>query len=125
MNAKDGAYEDYLKPLFHDLDFRTASDKEKSLGKKVKGKVVSVVASVLKNDDNQQVATKTPFAGNFADNELDVWTTVANLLRNAFVQAIRGGLEGQNPRTSTVSRSCRSTRGRGRARSLRRGPGPR
>lgn len=98
VNAKGGAYDGYVKPMFHDLDFRTASDEDKSLGKKLKEKVVGAVTSMLKNDENQQVATKAPFAGNFADNDVDVWTTIANLLRNAFVQALRGGLEGQNPR---------------------------
>ena len=56
------------------------------------------MTSLLKNDDNKQVATRAPFAGNFANNDVDIWTTIVNLLRNAFVQAIRGGLEGQTPR---------------------------
>lgn len=98
INAQNGAYDGYVKPLFHDLDFRTASDAEKSAAKRLKEKVVSAVASLLKNDEKDQVATKAPFAGNFSDNEVDVWTTIVNLLRNAFVQAIRGGLEGQTPR---------------------------
>ncbi|MEO6006330.1 MAG: DUF748 domain-containing protein [Opitutus sp.] len=97
INAQDGAYDGYIKPLLQDLDFRTPSDKDKSLGKKLKEKVIGAVTSMLKNDENEKVATKAPFAGNFADNEVDIWTTVANLLRNAFVQAIRGGLEGQTP----------------------------
>ncbi|MEO7599583.1 MAG: DUF748 domain-containing protein [Opitutus sp.] len=98
INAQNGAYDGYIKPMMHDLDFRNPSDKDKSLGKQIKEKVVSAVTSLLKNDDNQQVATRAPFAGNFADNQVDIWTTVVNLLRNAFVQAIRGGLEGQTPR---------------------------
>jgi len=98
INAQNGAYDGYVKPLFQDLDFRNPSDKNKSWGAQLKEKVVSAVSSVLKNDDNKKVATKAPFAGNFADNSVDIWTTVANLLRNAFVEAIRSGLEGQTPR---------------------------
>jgi hypothetical protein len=97
INAQNGAYDGYVKPLMHDLDFRNVSDKDKSLGAQIKEKVVGAVTSLLKNDENKQVATKAPFAGNFADNNVDIWTTVVNLLRNAFVQAIRGGLEGQTP----------------------------
>jgi hypothetical protein len=63
----------------------------------VKETIVSAVTSVLENEDQNQVATKAPFAGNFANNDLDVWTTIVNLMRNAFIQAIRGGLEGQTP----------------------------
>jgi hypothetical protein len=84
--------------MFHDLDFHNASDKDKSPAKLLKEKVVSMVAGALKNDDTQQVATKAPFEGNFADNEVDIWTTIANLLRNAFVEAIVGGFEGQTPK---------------------------
>lgn len=97
VDAKDGAYDGYVKPLFHDLDFRTASDKNKNLGERVKEKVVSAVTAVLKNDEQEQVATRAPFAGNFADNDVDIWSTIGTLFRNAFVQALRGGLEGQTP----------------------------
>jgi hypothetical protein len=97
INAKGGAYDGYVKPLFHDLDFKNASDEDKNLAERVKETVVSAVATVFKNKERDQVATKAPFAGNFAQNDVDIWTTIVNLLRNAFVQAIRGGLEGQTP----------------------------
>jgi hypothetical protein len=97
VNAADGAYEGYVKPFFKDLDFKTASDKDKNAAQLLMKKAVSAVTSVLKNDETEQVATKTPFSGNFADNKVGVWTTIQNLLRNAFVQALRGGLEGQPP----------------------------
>lgn len=98
INADKGAYDGYVKPLFKDLDFRTASDKDKNAVQLFTKKVVAGVASILKNNERDQVATKAPFAGNFADNKVDIWTTITNLFRNAFVQAIRGGLEGQTPR---------------------------
>ncbi len=98
IEAQGGAYNGYVKPLFHDLDFRTASDENKNVAEKIKEKVVSAVVSVLKNDDRQQVATKAPFRGNFADNQVDIWTTITELFHNAFVQALRGGFEGQTPR---------------------------
>jgi hypothetical protein len=98
INAESGHYEGYLKPLFHDLDFRTASDRNKSAGELLAKKAVAAVASVFKNKDEQQVAAKAPFEGNFADNKVDVWSTIATLFRNAFVQALRGGFEGQTPR---------------------------
>lgn len=98
IEAKDGAYDGYVKPLFHDLEFETASDKDKNAAELLAKKVVTTVASVLENDEKEQVATKAPFAGNFAENELDIWSTIGNLFRNAFVQALRGGFEGQTPR---------------------------
>ena len=97
VNAANGAYEGYTKPFFKDLDFRNPSDKDKNVAQKVKEKVISAVSSVLKNDEEKKVATKAPFAGNFEDTQVDVWTTIVNLLRNAFVQGLRGGFEGQPP----------------------------
>lgn len=97
VNAANGAYQGYVKPFFKDLDFKTASDKNKSAAQLLKKKVVSAVTSVLKNDEEKKVATKAPFAGNFADNKVDVWTTIRNLLHNAFLQALREGFEGQPP----------------------------
>lgn len=99
VDAKDGGYSGYVKPFFKDLDFSNPSDKDKSLGKRIKEKAVAAVTSLLKNKDNkdEQVATKAPFSGNFDQNNLDIWSTISELLRNAFVQALREGLEGQTP----------------------------
>ncbi|ACB73484.1 DUF748 domain-containing protein [Opitutus terrae] len=98
IQARDGRYEGYVKPLFHDLDFRTASDRDKNAAELLAKKVVSAVAAVLKNDEKDQVATKAPFAGDFANNDVDIWTTIGTLFRNAFVQALRGGFENETPR---------------------------
>lgn len=97
IDARDGAYSGYVKPFFKDLDFKTASDKDKNAAQLLKKKVVTAVATLLKNDEENKVATKAPFSGNFATDDVDVWTTIVNLLRNAFVQGIREGFEGQTP----------------------------
>jgi len=93
VEAKDGAYDGYVKPLFHDLEFETANDEEKNVLERAKETVVSAVAKVLENNEEEQVATRAPFSGNFSQNEIDVWETIGTLFRNAFVQALRGGFE--------------------------------
>ncbi len=99
VQASNGHYQGYVKPFFKDLNFKTASDKNKNAAQLLAKKVVSAAASLLKNDDEQKVATKAPFSGDFENNDVDIWTTVANLLRNAFVQGLREGFEGQKPGT--------------------------
>lgn len=99
VEAKGGAYQGYVKPLLQDLDFQNADDEDKNLGERVVESVVSTVTSILKNDEQDQVATRAPFEGNFAENELDLWSTIATLFRNAFVEALRSGFEGQTPRS--------------------------
>lgn len=93
VEAGGGAYNGYVKPMFHDLEFETANDDEKNILERAKEKVVSAVATVLENNQEEQVATRAPFNGNFADNQVDVWSTIGTLFRNAFVQALRGGFD--------------------------------
>lgn len=94
VEAQDGGYEGYIKPLFRDLEFRPVRDEDDNVLERLTQQAVNAVTSLLENEDQEQVATKAPFSGNFADNEVDIWTTIATLFRNAFVEALRGGFEG-------------------------------
>lgn len=96
INAADGHYEGYIKPFFKDLEFKAVSDPSKNMIQRAAAKVVSAAQDLLKNE-NDQVATKAPFKGDFQNNQVDLWTTIENLLRNAFVQSLREGLEGHSP----------------------------
>jgi hypothetical protein len=96
VTAANGQYDGYTKPFFKDLKFEAVPDPEKSLLRRAATKVASVVQGALKNERGD-VATKAPFHGDFDANQVDVWVTVENLLRNAFIQALREGLEGQTP----------------------------
>ena len=92
VDAAQGGYTGYLKPFFKDLKFGPVP--KKNVVKQAAVVVASAVTSVLKNDKDK-VATKIPFEGNFETTGVEVWTAVENLLRNAFVQALREGLDRQ------------------------------
>ncbi len=92
--ARDGHYAGYAKPFLRDLKFKAVPDPEKSFVQNAATTVASVATNLLKNDEHK-VATKAPFEGNFDQNQVDIWVTVENLLRNAFVQSLREGFEGQ------------------------------
>ena len=92
--AEDGAYQGYVKPFFEDLDFTGVEDENKSLGRRIVETVASAATSLLENPESDKVATQTPFSGTFDENDVDLWSTLENLLSNAFLQAIREGLEG-------------------------------
>jgi hypothetical protein len=94
VTAQNGGYQGYVKPFFKDLNFKTVSDKDKGPMQLLAKKAVATVAHVFKNRDENKVATKAPISGNFEKNKVDVWTTIANLMHNAFVSAIREGFEG-------------------------------
>ncbi len=96
VTAKGGGYDGYLKPFFRDLDFKSVPNPEKNFLQNTAARIASAAQNLLKNSDDK-VATKAPFQGNFAGNRVDIWQTLENLLRNAFVSALREGFEGQKP----------------------------
>ncbi len=96
INAAGGHYDGYLKPFFKGLKFKAVPDRSKNILQRAAIKVASTVQDALKNEHGQ-VATKAPFKGDFANNQVEVWVTIENLLRNAFIQGLREGLEGQTP----------------------------
>lgn len=99
VDARGGAYDGYIKPFLSDLNFKNPSDEQKNVVQKLGEKMISAVTSLLKSDEDQKVATKAPFHGTFEQTDVDIWTTLRNLLHNAFVQAIKEGLEG-HPRAN-------------------------
>jgi len=96
ISATGGHYDGYVKPFFKDLKFKAVPDPQKNLLQRAATRIAAAVTDALKNDQGA-VATKVPFKGDFAVNEVDLWTTVQNLLRNAFIQSLREGLEGRTP----------------------------
>ena len=56
--------------------------------------LVDVAAKILENRQEEQVATQIPLRGEIEDPDVDVLTTMVNLLRNAFVAAFSHSLEG-------------------------------
>lgn len=85
--AEDGMFEGYVKPFFRDLDvFEFKTDNENPL-KMAWQALVAGAMKLFKNQDKDQVATKIPIRGEIGAAQTEIWTTLANVLKNAFVQA--------------------------------------
>jgi hypothetical protein len=97
IRAGEGRYEGYVRPFFQDLEFEPVREEEKSLGRRIIERVASAATALLENPETDQIATQTPFEGTFDENEADLWATLGNLLRNAFLDAIRQGFDPQSP----------------------------
>jgi Domain of Unknown Function (DUF748) len=89
VDAKEGALDGYVKPLFRNLhvvdlerDIREDDPFEFFVELLVGG-----VENVLKNQPRDQFATVIPFSGNTAAPQTDFLATIGNVLRNAFVRA--------------------------------------
>lgn len=89
--AKGGAYTGYVKPIIRNLEVEKAHTK--TFLRKLWAHVVSGVGKVLTNPKDRQVATKIPFEGKFGKTDTDVWATVAELLKNAFIKALTPSLD--------------------------------
>jgi hypothetical protein len=65
-----------------------------SLGQARRRRLVEAVGELLEDQKRDRIATKIPFSGSIKDPKAGVWSTVGGLLRNAFIEALRRGLEG-------------------------------
>lgn len=85
--AEDGHFNGYIKPFMKDLDVLDVNDDLKNPIKFAWQAIVSGVVKIFKNHPKDQVATKIPVKGDFDSKGVDVWATVQNVLRNAFIRA--------------------------------------
>ncbi len=91
-SAADGRFQGYVKPFIEDLKVESAGTKP-TVAQKAKKFIVNAAAVIFKNKDTDKVATKIPFEGRFHNPETDIWQAALALLRNAFIEAIKPGLD--------------------------------
>lgn len=92
--ARDGKYEGYLKPLLKDVEVvKWKEDIKKPFFELVWKVVVGAVKDIFTNPPKEQVATRVPFSGSFGKTEVGIWTTIWELIKNAFIQALMPGLD--------------------------------
>jgi len=95
VDAENGAFEGYIKPLIEDLDIlKWKKEDERPIEKLWEG-LVGAVAAVFKNYPHDRLATRIPLEGRFDRPDINAWEAMFGVLRNAFIQALRHGLEGK------------------------------
>jgi hypothetical protein len=93
--AKDGNFAGYVKPLIRDLDILGKEDRDDNLFQKLWEAVVGTAGEVLENPKKDQVATKIPFKGKIENPDANIWYAIADILRNAFIQAIQPSIDNE------------------------------
>ena len=87
--ATNKAYDGYVKVFFDHLDvFAWKKEREKNILKIFWEAIVGTVTTVLRNQPNDQLATKVPISGVYTNSSVDIATTIGELLRNAFIRAL-------------------------------------
>ena len=85
--AADGKFKGYVKPLFEDVNLLEIKQDNENPLKLAWEAIVAGVMKVFKNQPKDRFATKVPIEGEFGKPDVDLWTTIGNVFRNAFVKA--------------------------------------
>jgi hypothetical protein len=93
LAAAEGRFEGYVRPILQDPKFASSDEEEGPFRKAWEG-LVNLAAKILENKQEDQVATQIPLRGELTEPDVDLVTTIVNLLRNAFVAAFSHSLEG-------------------------------
>jgi hypothetical protein len=96
LAADDGRFEGYLKPFFKDIDVLRLPEeaKEQSWLASLWEAVVGATAEVFEDQTHDRVATRIPIRGTVENPDASFWTTLGNVVRNAFLDAFQPTLEG-------------------------------
>lgn len=93
MTVKNGEIDGYVKPFFGSVDiYSERQDKREGLLDKSYEAFAGVMVDLLGNRP-QGVATKVDLSGQVEDPGASTWQIIANLIRNAFFDAILPGFE--------------------------------
>jgi hypothetical protein len=98
LKMTDGQFKGYVKPFIKELKVLNVKKDIKKKGgvlNVVKKAVVGLFAKAVENPKTKKIATKVPIEGNIKDIKTDGWKTFVGVLRNAFVQAFRQGIDGE------------------------------
>jgi hypothetical protein len=95
LAAKDGKFIGYVKPIIKDLDVLGPEDRHNSFFAQVWEGTVGTVAKLFSNWPKDQLATKIPLKGTTGDTDANIWVTIFEMLRNAFINALRPSLDNE------------------------------
>ena len=88
-----GNFDGYVKPFLIDLNvFELKQDAGNPLNLLWEALVAGAV-KIFKNHPHDQVATRIPVSGTFEKTDVDIWTTLLNVLRNAFIEAFEARVD--------------------------------
>lgn len=93
--AKQGAFTGYVKPIVKGLDVYGPEDKQDNVFRKIWEALAGGASEVLENQPQDQFATKIPFEGRLDDPKANIWITIANVLQNAFINALQPSIDNE------------------------------
>ncbi len=100
VSVNNGEINGYIKPFFKDVKiYDPQQEANKPFLHKVKEGLIATLAWVVTNKPKQDIATTIDLRGKLGSPEYSSWQAFGGMLRNAFIQALRPGLENKTPVT--------------------------
>jgi len=93
LAASNGRFEGYVKPILENPRIFRPDEAAEGPFQKVWEALVEIGTQILKDPEQNQVATEVPLSGALENPDADVLTAIVGLLRNAFVNAVSHSLE--------------------------------
>ena len=93
--AKEGSFTGYVKPIVKGLDVYGPEDKNDNIFRKIWEALAGGASEVLENQPKDQFATKIPFEGKLDNPQANIWQTIANILQNAFINALQPSIDNE------------------------------
>ncbi len=98
ITQKNKKIDGYVKPIFKNIEVfswqKDVKEKKKSALKAFWEGIVGATSEVFENQQHNQLATKIPISGTVEDPNIDIYASVVNVLRGAFVKAFVPTFEG-------------------------------
>ena len=93
LAASDGKFVGYVKPILKELDIVGKEDAKDSFFRQLWEIGVASTAVIFSNWKEGQLATRIPLEGKVNDLNANIWVTIFEMLRNAFVQALQPSID--------------------------------
>jgi len=93
--ARDGRIRGYFKPMLDDVEIldTEGGDKEDPWYRKAWEGAVGAVEEIFEDQKKDRAATRIPISGRADNPGIGVWTTVVELVVNAFIESLVPGVE--------------------------------
>ena len=94
ISIKDGDVNGYVKPMFSNLEvYKYEKDRNTGILHQAKELAIGGASHLFKNSSTQQVASEIDLSGKLTSPDLSTWQAIAQVLRNAFIEAIIPGFD--------------------------------
>jgi hypothetical protein len=94
LESDEGRFQGYVKPFFEDVDVLAIDElDEQGFFASLWESIVGTAAEALEDQEEDRVATRIPISGRVDSPDIGFFRTIANVLRNAFLDAFVPALE--------------------------------